>query len=333
MKDKAIPVPLTFVLDVGGSSLKANVCDRSLSERSFILDEDLVFDIDASGDHQTILTGFEKLFYYLLLETQSALHKEISIEGIALAFPGPCDYQEGIPLMRGLDKYEALYGEPLFPALRQVLEASVAHLNGLKEGIVQVASDLNMTMQNDARMYAYGSWTENGRIADQRIAFLTLGTGLGSAFIVNGELLTDDADRNRAEGLPEDGYIYHLPCAGTSADDCLSTRGLIALAAGRGLDVHNGLELAELADSGNHEAIDSFLDFGRVLSDFIDSSEGLGRFRPDLVYLGGNLALATKRMNLQTQTRVEEQIDSRYPLIGAAAYHMDYMKTRERDEQ
>lgn len=32
------------------------------------------------------------------------------MKGIRLAFPGPFDYEQGICLMKGLDKYDRLYG-------------------------------------------------------------------------------------------------------------------------------------------------------------------------------------------------------------------------------
>lgn len=309
--------PVLFVIDVGGSSLRANV---SLDETRFLFAQDLHFDVDASADRRSILAGFGKFIHYLLLETQRTLQANVEILGIALAFPGPADYKRGIPLIRGLAKYEALYGETIRPALEAALRDSVSDLNRIRRDCCRVSEDFTVVMENDARLYAYGMWIANGRPEKRRIACLTLGTGLGSGFIVDGLLLTDDAEKNEAEGLPADAYVYHLPARRVTADDTFSTRGLVALAREEGLDVDNGKQLSDLADAGHEEANQVFARFGRELSRFIDHTRGLGSFRPDVVYLGGNLAAAADRMGLETSVPIELGVRSRYPLIGAANY-------------
>lgn len=309
---------LVLVIDVGGSSLKANLFFAKQNDAfDFVLPSDCIMDIDASSDRAAILTTFSDLFK-LIIRALSLEEEHYEIIGISLAFPGPADYEHGIPLMQGLAKYEALYGSAIRDDLVAGLKAAAEHTEA-----VRVRSDLLFTMQNDARMYALGAWIAEGRPQDLRIAALTVGTGLGSAFIVNGELMTDRAERNRAEGIPADGYIYHLPLDGLTADDCLSTRGLVRLARNAGLVVEDGRALAEMAEAGDRFAEEVFIEFGERLAAFIAGEQGLAPFRADVVYLGGNLMRAFDRMHVETHTPLKLVVDSRHPLVGGAAYWMD----------
>lgn len=286
-----------LVIDVGGSSLKGNVY-----QDGFLLTKDLNLDIDTSATRDDIMASFG-LFFDRLLAGQTG-----SVTGLAMAFPGPADYERGIPLMRSLAKYESLYNRPIFNDLKVAIKR-------------ETTADFRIVMQNDARMYAYGAWITEGRRLDQRIAVLTLGTGMGSAFIVNGELLTDDAVRNQAEGLPADGYLYHVELDGMQADDWLSTRGLIRLAAKRGLKIRDGLTLTRMAEHGDADALATFRDFGQVLGRLIDS-EAMQAFRPDVIYLGGNLSKAWGYFAGRREI-IKVVEDSRHPLTGAAAYWLD----------
>jgi len=55
-------------------------------------------------------------------------------------------------------------------------------------------------------------------LKSKRTVFLTLGTGFGSAFMVDGNLV-----KNHPE-VPENGVFYDKSFLGTIADECFSTR-------------------------------------------------------------------------------------------------------------
>ncbi len=295
-----------LTIDVGGSSLKGSLFELSQTDSAAALTTPLVEPIDARASRGVIMRTFASLFHRLLRSGYPPYY----LQGLALAFPGPCDYEAGVPLMQGLTKYEALYGRSVFPDLYEILQ----------EEAKAAGSDLDpsfrMTMQNDARMYAMGAWTLHGAPAKGRYAFLTLGTGLGSAFIVEGELLTEDAQKNRVLGIPADGYIYHLPCEEKTVDDCLSTRGLLARY--KGEPVNSGKEFAQMALAGNKEAREAFRSFGQTLIHVVNYD--LKTFAPDLVFIGGNLSLAWDLFEIEEDTMfcVENRID--VPLVGAAAW-------------
>src|SRR5690606_7636854 len=86
-------------------------------------------------------------------------------------------------------KFEALHGVPLLPGL-------LARLPRL--------SHLPAVFVNDARAFALGEICFGAARGEGRVLVLTLGTGCGSAFAVDGQLVTS------GPGVPEGGYVYSL---------------------------------------------------------------------------------------------------------------------------
>ncbi len=93
-----------LMLDVGGTNIKAAV----LSEDGGLWENGIIsFDAKSKGSREEIFQNFAGILDALV---EKLPEKEIQIEGIGMAFPGPFDYEQGISLMRGLDKYDAIYG-------------------------------------------------------------------------------------------------------------------------------------------------------------------------------------------------------------------------------
>lgn len=110
---------------------------------------------------------------------------------LGLAMPGPFDYQLGISYIKGLDKYDALYGV-------NIREALSAALHILPE---------NILFRNDAEAFLHAEVLALGIPANEKVIGVTLGTGLGSAKSLAGE--TQDVFRAITpmdEGIAED-YI------------------------------------------------------------------------------------------------------------------------------
>ena len=80
----------------------------------------------AGADRQTLLENFGRIFSSICPENA------VPIE-IDLAFPGPFDYKNGICLLQGLDKYDALYGCNLRRAFSEI--------SGLPEQKIQFIND------------------------------------------------------------------------------------------------------------------------------------------------------------------------------------------------
>ncbi len=109
-------------LDVGGTEIKAAPLDK----RGNFLAPVRHFPAMAGADRQTLLENFGWIFSSICPENA------VPIE-IDLAFPGPFDYKNGICLLQGLDKYDALYGCNLRRAFSEI--------SGLPEQRIQFIND------------------------------------------------------------------------------------------------------------------------------------------------------------------------------------------------
>lgn len=188
------------------------------------------------------------------------------VQGIRLAFPGPFDYGRGICLLRGLDKYDALYGVDLRRELARRLAFPEEEIRFL----------------NDADAFALGEMRCGEARGAARAMFICIGTGLGSCFGLDGQLAPPGTP-----GLPADGRLYHIPFRGARLDDCLSRRGLQALSEellGEALD---GRALAQRAAAGDARAQACWRAFGaRVQEALLPWVE---RFGPQVLCFGGQI--------------------------------------------
>jgi glucokinase len=92
---------------------------------------------------------------------------------------------------------------------------------------------------------------------------VTLGTGLGSAFLSNGIRLTNGA------GVPPDGWLFKEPVAGRPADDVFSTRGMMSRLADEGVKFKHPAQAAGAARGGDEAALRAFRAFGTELGSFL----------------------------------------------------------------
>ena len=191
------------------------------------------------------------------------------VKGIGFAMPGPFDYVKGICFIRGVAKYENLYGINIIDAISSSLE---------------VPKDFLIRFMNDASAFAVGeAWAGSATMANRSLS-ITLGTGFGSAFISNRIPIVDGPD------VPKLGCIYHLPYRDGIADDYFSTRGLL----GRyknltGKELSGVKEVAALAAS-DRIVSDLFTDFGDKLGLFL--APWLKKFKAEIIVIGGNISYA-----------------------------------------
>ena len=256
-------------VDVGGTTVRLATVTRSGAIVPATLTR---FDPQSRGPADEILRRFADALRCLDLAGTS---------GIGIGFPGPFDYERGICLLKGLGKYDALYGVDVGAALRRRL--------GLPDSYP-------VRFINDAAAFALGEAFYGAARPFRRAVVLTLGTGCGSAFLVEGKIVTE------GEGVPPNGWVYPLLHQGKPLDDLLSTRGILALwrrltvvsAAGRangtGAEPTEVSSLAQRAASGDPLARRLFARFGRLLREAI--APILQGFRADGLVLGGRIALS-----------------------------------------
>jgi glucokinase len=191
------------------------------------------------------------------------------IKGIGFAMPGPFDYVKGICFIKGVAKYENLYGFNIADAIVSSLE---------------VPENFKARFMNDASSFAVGeAWAGKASKVKRSIS-ITLGTGFGSAFINDKIPVVDGPE------VPKLGCVYHLPFKGDIADESFSTRWFIgSYKKITGKDVKGVKEIAELA-STDKVAQELFTEFGDNLGIFL--SPWLIKFKAEMLVIGGNISYA-----------------------------------------
>jgi glucokinase len=192
-----------------------------------------------------------------------------NVKGIGFAMPGPFDYVKGICYIRGVAKYENLYGF-------NITEAISGNLN-IHDGLL-------IRFMNDASSFAVGEAWAGSASRFKRSLSITFGTGFGSAFISNRIPIVD------GPLVPKLGCIYHLPYKNGIADDYFSTRGLLSRYKKlTGKELSGVKELATLAAT-DKVVTDLFTDFGDNAGLFL--APWLKKFGAEILVIGGNISHA-----------------------------------------
>lgn len=273
-----------LAFDVGGTAIKAGILEADSGRLAGSLAE---FPAYADGSADRIIAHLTELAAQQAVRaTRTERHATNGeargqIAAIGYAFPGPFDYEEGISYIRGLNKFDALYGLPLRAKLEESMRAHPL-LGPL------LAADWRLLFANDADLYALGEARFGHAAGKNRAVCLTLGTGLGSAFLLQGQLLKDHAD------IPPDGWLYPTPYEGRIADELVSRRGLLELATSLGLDADpaSGWDVKQLAEQvligRDPRAYELFRLFGERMARVLVTP--LTLFQPEVVVLGGQIA-------------------------------------------
>ncbi len=246
---------ISVSLDIGGTEIKA----ASLDPTNTLLTPVTHFPAYSDKSAEQILENITGII-------RTVREKDQLISRICFAFPGPFDYQNGICLIRGLDKYESLYGMNLREYFSQIFAIPTR----------------SVRFCNDVAGFALGEMAFGQAVGADRAMFVCIGTGCGSAFGQNGKLCGDEIP-----GVPPYGYIYSAPFLYGSIDDYISKRGLGALSLeilGASLD---GKKLEKLAQKGDKAAIRCFSIFGKRLRDALEPF--LLDFKPSVLCIGGQI--------------------------------------------
>jgi glucokinase len=246
--------------DIGGSHISTMAIE---AERGLILRETHArCEVDCHGSADDILRQWQKAL--TLTMQQSGSHH---LCGIGFAMPGPFNYPEGIALFAGVNKFDALYGINI----RQRLAA----MTGLP-------ANVPVRFLNDATCFAIGETWQGEASRHARVIAITLGTGFGSAFMVQGVPVES------GDSVPAHGWVYHLPFGKSIADDNFSTRWFIKRYLEiTGKTVEGARSIADAA--GEEEAARLIFDeFGRNLGEFM--SPLVTRFGATCLVIGGSIA-------------------------------------------
>lgn len=247
--------------DIGGSHISAalaNASDGSILEGTFSRAP-----VDPHTDSAAILLQWTGVLKEVLSKRPRHL-----LKGIGISMPGPFDYENGISHIDGVSKYNALFGINIRQALTDEL---------------QLPLRLPVVFENDAKCFGLGECLNGEGARFERTIGITLGTGLGVAFLEQGNILTS------GEGVAPGGYLYNIPFEKGQAEDLLSARGILGTyqeLSGEGAT--NVKEIAVRALQGDASALSAFTVFGGRLGRFLNP--WLSRFRADCLVIGGSIA-------------------------------------------
>lgn len=279
------PIP---VLEVGGTHVSAALVDPT----DWQVTQTTRYHVDADAPADALLDRFWR--------AGNALRAPAgAVWGVAM--PDPFDYERGIGQFEGVGKFTGLRGVDVADALGRRLRGRLAFLN-------------------DADAFLLGEWAAGAAHGARRCAGITLGTGIGSAWLVNGVVVDP--------GTPPGGRIHRMALGGRPLEDVVSRRAIRRAYAEAGGDPAADVrDIAEAARAGSgiaRRVLDTAMTaLGRVVG------RCTAGFRADVLVIGGSMSASWDLFepafragalgNGLPHVRLAADSD-RAPLIGAALH-------------
>ena len=273
-------------LDLGGTHVSAATVDVGLSAV-----------VPASQVRTELVSGSgrEELLDRIGDTASAAVSGGVDAAGVAA--PGPFDYARGICLLE--HKLKSLHGTDLRGELAVVLSLAPE----------------NVRFLNDAEAFLLGEWWAGAARGHDRALGITIGTGLGSAFLEHGRIV------RTGSGVPSEGALYRRLFHGAPVEERISRGAVLARYGEEGVDV---AQIAVRAREGERRAREAFDVLSTDLADFL--RPWLRAFDPTCLVVGGSIArswdlLQGRLDSLATGVVVTpaEHIDEA-PLLGAARH-------------
>lgn len=254
----SLPTP---VLEIGGTHVTAALIRPAGSDETATVEYQQRFDLDSSASAPVITDR--------LLTAARSLQSRPHRQEWGVAIPGPFDYDRGVGEFTGVGKFDALNGVDLGQALVDGIGAATDE---------QVA----VRFVNDATAFGLGECASGAGRAYRRVICLTLGTGVGSAFIADGVAVSDGPT------VPPNGWVYRLSWQGAPLENTVSRRAIRAAhwrRTGDDLDVR---EIAHRALDGDRVARDVIQEAMAVLGAVV--RPWVRCFGATALVLGGSIA-------------------------------------------
>lgn len=258
-------------IDVGGSHVTVSVIENDAVHE--IPKRSVRKDINSEENATVIISAIGSCINEIVNENES-------IEAVGIAFPGPFNYDKGVSEIVGVGgKFESTFGVHLKQSLQNIIKLKT----------------VPFVFANDADCFAEGAYFRL-KLKSKRAVFLTLGTGFGSAFMVNGNVVKQHLD------IPETGAFYNQPFQGNIADDCFSVRWL--LAEYKHLSGESATSVKEIANLNTEVSKTVFDTFGANMGDFL--FPWLEKFGCEELVIGGNISKAKALFMPALQKRLNE---------------------------
>lgn len=260
-----------IAFDVGGIFIKSAVLNE---QGEMIPDSYAIFPSKSNESKEAII---EHIYISMKQQSNRILDKNINILGVGFAFPGPFDYEKGISYIKGVDKFDQLYGVNLHQELMTRVELDQSFLT-------KTNTDFRILFDNDANLFALGEQMSGIGQHFNKAIYLTIGAGTGSAFMEDGQLIKSRED------VPNDGWIYEEPFGKSIVNDYISRKGILRLTEEMDILMKDDQvkTLAEMAKENNVKAKKVFYNFGKNIGKVLNPH--IKSFAPEAIVLGGQIA-------------------------------------------
>ncbi len=246
-------------VDIGGSHIAAQVVDLNDNCQA-IPNTYTEVKVAETESAQHILAAWDTALKACMKRAEG-----LSIRGMGVAIPSPFDFSAGIAMAD--HKFASLKG--------MNIRAELSRMSGIPGS--------KILFTNDAAAFGMGAWRLNNREHDHLIG-VTLGTGFGACFVVDGCYAT------YGPGVRISGELWDLPFRGMIAEDFVSTRWFEQrfeeLTATKAIGVKT---LIDYHKEGSHvEAVEQiFSEFSTTFAEIM--LPFLLKFKADALVIGGGM--------------------------------------------
>lgn len=248
-------------VDIGGSHIACQVVNLNGSQP--LPDTYVEVKVAEKETAEVILSAWEQALKGCLKKVT-----DYPVKGIGVAIPSPFDFAQGIAMAD--HKFAALKGMNIREELHRMT------------GIAPES----ILFTNDAAAFGMGAWRLNGA-TDRHLIGVTLGTGFGACFIVDGCYAT------YGPGVPIGGELWNYPFRGNIAEDFVSTRWFesrFTELTGQQIQGLKGMIDFYEHDKYTEQIEQIFQEFakafGEIMTPFIQ------RFNADKLVIGGGMVLS-----------------------------------------
>lgn len=268
-------------VDIGGS----HISSAAINSDDFSVIKGTYFSgpVNSKASKDIILKKWAEIINHTInvISKTSDFDSEKNI-GVAFSMPGPFQYQTGIAMFEGNDKYESLYNVCISDELLKYLSTP----------------NINFRFMNDASCFGVGgALKENSNPGNEKVIAITLGTGFGAAFLDNKMPVT------QGDNVPHNGCLWDKKFNGDIADNYFSTRWFLNQYENISGQKLKGVK--EITEMENSLTTKIFTDFAYNLSEFL--SPYILDFNADLLVIGGNIAKSHSLFLTQLQKNLQSK--------------------------
>ena len=270
-------------VDIGGSHISSaaiNSDDYSLIDGTYSSGP-----INSKASKEVVFEKWAEIINSTIMKVRELLSfsSDESI-GIAFSMPGPFQYQTGVAMFEGNDKYESLYSVSISDELPKYLNAS----------------NVSFRFLNDASCFGVGGVLkqESKYKSCKKVLAITLGTGFGAAF------LDEKLPITQGDSVPVNGCLWDKKFGEDIADNHFSTRWFVNRYENiTGQKLEGGVK--ELVGINSEVRTQIFNEFASNLSEFL--APYIVNFEADLLVIGGNIAKSFHLFSRQLESNFKNK--------------------------